>query len=94
MTQLQSPEDTVQSDPILVHWARLQFLVDELIAQIPLDAVNVTDAKARAACKTFEKQLKDWEDEQRSNGYESCKFLLALFRFILHYYDIVRAKTG
>ena len=52
-------------------------LADELVAQVPPDAVNITEAKARSAYRTFEKQLKEWEDEDKSSVTESCKSLPA-----------------
>ena len=78
ITNLRPSQDSVESDRILVHWVRLQVLADELIAQIPQDAVNVVDGKVRSAYRTFEKQLKDWEDAEKSIVNESCKSLLVI----------------
>ncbi len=50
-------------------------LADELVAQVPPDAVNITEGKARSAYRTFEKQLKEWEDEDKSSVTESCESL-------------------
>ena len=52
-------------------------LADELVAQVPPDAVNIIEAKARSAYRTFEKQLKEWEDEDKSSVTESCESLPA-----------------
>ena len=74
---LRLSQDSVDSDAILVRWVRLQILADELVAQVPPDAVNVPEAKARSSYRTFEKQLKELEDEDKSSVTESCESLPA-----------------
>ena len=75
ITSLRSSQHSVESDAIVVRWVRLQMLADELVAQVPPDAINVTEAKARSAYRAFEKQLKEWEDEDKSSVTESCESL-------------------
>ena len=75
ISNLRSSQQSVESDAIIVRWVRLQMLADELVAQVPPDAVNVTEAKARSAYRAFEKQLKEWEDEDKSSVTESCESL-------------------
>ena len=75
ITSLRSSQHSVDSDTIVKRWVRLQMLADELVAQVPPDAVNITEAKARSAYRTFEKQLKEWEDEDKSSVTKSCEFL-------------------
>lgn len=77
ITSLRLSQHSVESDTILVRWVRLQMLADELVAQVPPDAVNIIEAKARSAYRTFEKQLKEWEDEDKSSVTESCESLPA-----------------
>ncbi len=77
ITSLRLSQHSVESDTILVRWVRLQMLADELVAQIPPDAINITEAKARSSYKTLEKQLKEWEDEDKSSVTESCESLPA-----------------
>ena len=77
ITSLRLSQHSVESDTILVRWVRLQMLADELVAQVPPDAVNITEAKARSSYRTFEKQLKEWEDEDKNSVTESCESLPA-----------------
>ena len=82
ITSLRSSQHSVEADTTLVRWVRLQMLADELVAQVPPDAVNITEAKARSAYRAFEKQLKEWEDEDKSSVTESCKSLPAYSKAI------------
>ena len=74
---LRVSQDSVEPDAILVRWVRLQMLADELVAQVPPDAVNITEAKARSSYRTFEKQLKELEEEDKSSVTGSCESLPA-----------------
>ena len=93
ITSLRLSQDSVESDAILVRWVRLQMLADELVAQVPPDAVNITEAKARSSYKTFEKQLKELEDEDKSSVTESCESLPA-YSMVISNDPILSKRNG
>ena len=64
ITKVENSDDLIDlvSKRTLTHWVRLQILADELSTHLlPDEHFIMSEAKARAAFKTFESQLKEWE---------------------------------
>ncbi|KAK4694414.1 hypothetical protein P7C71_g3160, partial [Lecanoromycetidae sp. Uapishka_2] len=65
IAKVHESDGTADFNHTLVYWVKLQVLADELSAQLLQNDVanySVSQAKARAAYMSFEKQLKDWEE--------------------------------
>ncbi|OKL62911.1 hypothetical protein UA08_01199 [Talaromyces atroroseus] len=67
-----SPEP---SDKILIHWAKLSHIAEEIGFQFSMDDptsnLSMSDTKVRYALKGFEKQLDEWRQEIAPENYSS-----------------------
>lgn len=79
---LENSPDALPSDKVLVHWAKLAHLSEEVSFQFSMDdpttSLSLSDLKVQYALKGFEKQLEQWRKEVPPDLY-SRMFMNSLF---------------
>ncbi|CRG83512.1 Pentafunctional AROM polypeptide [Talaromyces islandicus] len=70
---LQNSRDALPSDKVLIHWAKLSHIAEEVGFQFSMDdpsnSAFLTDAKVQFALKGFENQLDQWRREIAPENY-------------------------
>lgn len=70
---LQTSPDALPSDKVLVHWAKLSHIAEEIGFQFSMDdpssSLSMSDTKAQYGLKGFEKQLDEWRQEVPAEHY-------------------------
>lgn len=83
---LQNSPDAVPSDRLLIYWAKLSHLAEEIGFQFSMDDpasnLSLQDAKVQYALKGFEKQLDQWREEVDPECYTRKHFHSCLARNI------------